>query len=399
MQKFVARYTKDGLTRSVHFDKSVFDQAKAEAYLNSKGIKNFFFFFEPNPPQEIGENSMLLSGEVGFDITFDIITPLLDQGKEIVLDTFGGNNWEALKIHDHIKALGTNPSIGILGSCMSAGMQILLATENRWMTENSRGLIHNPWAMDVGDDEVFRNGADMLEKEKLQIANIYSKVSGKSLDEILVLMKKETILTASEMLALNFVKSVKGENFNKKVVTNTDSKMNEENKKKLGTIENMLNKVFNKLFPPKNIVLQDVNGVELDFGSAIETPEQIQVGSTATVGGSPAEGEYVMPDGTTYVFETGAITEIRMPETTDPLAQENAQLKEQIAELESQLQNSVDKVQSLNGELESMRNEFKQVKDAFTAFKNEFSKEEPTLQEPPKTDEPVKKFSFKIKKN
>lgn len=392
MNKFCARYEVNGIRRSFHFDKSVFTQETATEWLNAKGIKNFFFFFEPTAPKMIDETRVLLSGEVGFDITLPVVTDLLNQNLEIILDTFGGDSWEALKIYDHIKALGKNPSIGILGSCMSAGMQILLATENRWMTENSRGLIHNPWAYEVGDDQTMANAAKSLEREKLQIANIYSKVSERPIDDILELMKKEQILSSDQMLELNFVTAVKGENFN--IIKKRENKMNNEAIQKIGVIEGMLNSIHRKLFPPKNIVLQDVNGVEIDFGNAIETPEQIQIGTTATVNGAPAQGAYIMADGTTYVFENGAVTEITKPEEVDPMTEENATLKEEVANLKNQLQNSVNEANALKTEYQNLKDEFVKIQSAFNSFKAEYSKDKAD-QNKPTEETKTKKFTFK----
>jgi len=393
MNRFIAKYVENGIHKSVHFDKTVFDKEKAEAWLKSKGIQNFFFFFEPKEPVMISETKALLSGDIGFDITFSNVAKFINNGVEIILDTMGGDSWEALKIHDHIKALGTNPSIGVMGSCMSAGMQILLSTENRWMTENSRGLIHNPWAVVAGDDAAMELGAVRLEKEKLQIANIYSKVSGKPLNEILELMKKEIALNATEMLGLKFVNAVKGDSFNNLVTNQNDETMNAEHQKKLGTIETLVNNLYKKLFPPKNILLQDVNGVELDFGSTIETPEQIQVGTTATVGGQPAQGEYTMPDGVVYVFEAGAITEIKPAMAID----ETAQLSTEIVDLKNKLQNANTEITSLRSENATIKNEFVKIQSAFNSFKNEFSTEAPDHNPLVEGGQPVKKFTYKKK--
>ncbi len=53
----------------------------------------------------------------------------------------------------------------------------------------------------------------------------------------------------------------------------------------------------------------------------------------ATVNGAAAEGEYVMPDGQTYVFEGGTLTEIKPAEEDETEA-----LKQRITELETELE-------------------------------------------------------------
>lgn len=292
MDIFIARYIQNGISKSVAFNKFYFDQNKAEAWLNSKNIQNFIFFFEPNEPEEFGENAILFKGDVGFDITSDKILPYVKSGKEIILDTFGGDLFEGWKIYDSIKLLNLNPSIGVIGSCASSGMQILLSTENRWVSENSRTLIHNPWTYEAGDDEKMKRTAGQLEQDKMQLANLYSSVSGKPIEEVLSLMKEEIFLNAKQSLELNFAKEIKT-TVNYKQLENMT---NDEVVEKLNGFEKMLNKVLN-FFKPKNLVIQDVNGTELDFGESIQTVEQIVVGVTATANGTAASGEYVMEAG------------------------------------------------------------------------------------------------------
>ena len=107
------------------------------------------------------------------------------------------------------------------------------------------------------------------------------------------------------------------------------------------------------LVKPKNLIVQDVNGNELDFGESVQTPEQIAVGATATVGGNPANGDYAMPDGTVYVFENGTLTEIKAPESEedmDALKTENETLK---------------------AENEALKTENNSVKEEYNKFKND----------------------------
>jgi ATP-dependent protease ClpP protease subunit len=362
---------------------------KAKKWLNNNGIKNFFFFFEPNPPKEMGKNSILFKGEVGFDITMNNLLPYIEEGKDIILDTYGGDLIESLKIYDAVKGLELTPSIGILGTCASAGMQILLSAppEKRWISPNSRGLIHNPFTCMCGDDEIFNRTAKQLEEEKHNIAQIYADESGQTLDEILALMKKEVMLNSAEMQRMNFANIKKWNNSNvpKQEESLNNDNMTENESKQLNGIENMIKGLIDTIknrFSSNdplihNIVLQDVNGVEIDFGDEIETSEQIAVGSTATVDGSPAEGEYTLNDGTVYVFEGGEITEIKEPEgdestdnNVEELQEEVNNLTEEKTELQNKLTASETKVKDLEAEAERVKNEFmaelKKVQNEFT---------------------------------
>ena len=82
---------------------------------------------------------------------------------------------------------------------------------------------------------------------------------------------------------------------------------------------------------PKMIVLTATTGEALDFGE-IMTEEEIAVGVKATIDGQPAEGSFTMPDGKTFVFAGGELTEIVEPVDAEQLKSENDELKAKISE-------------------------------------------------------------------
>jgi ATP-dependent protease ClpP protease subunit len=401
MEKFIARYAdKNGIKKSLCFDKSKFNEQQAKEYLAEKGIKNFLFFFEPNPPTPFGENGIHFEGEIGFDITMNNLLPYIEAGNEIIIDSFGGDLFEGWKIHDAIKLTGKNPSITVLGTCASSAVQILLSTENRKMTGQSRLLIHNPWMWEVGDDEVMQRAAIELKNEKTRLAKFYAEISGKPIEEILDTMKQERFMHIDECIAMNFVKGESNINENQ-------TEMNAEQEAKLNSIgsgiENLANTIKNLFIKPKNVVVQDVDGNEIDFGEDAETVEQIAIGDTATVNGEPANGEYVLQDDTVYVFENGTLTEIRMPEETDEnaemeqLRQENEALKQE----NEQLKNSLTEKESLYNDLKSnsekVQDEFTKLSNDFTEFKGRFSNEKEEIKSP--EDEKPEKKGFKFNKS
>lgn len=408
MNKFLAKYvSQKGVHKSIIFDKTSFNQDDATKYLSEKGIKNFLFSFEPNEPKPFGENSMLFSGEIGFDITSHNLMPCIEEGKGIILDSVGGDLWESWKIHDSIKALRLDPQIGVIGTCASAAVQILLATENRWISPNSRGLVHEAWNCTCGNASDLLHSAESLEKENVRVANLYAQISQRSYIEIRALMKEERMLDADEMLSFNFAKSKTAKFGDVETIETIENKKNEEmtneEKEQVKGIGEKVNALWNKLFPstPKNIVIQDVNGTEIDFGETVETAEQIAVGDAATIEGVPAEGEYVLEDGTVYVFEAGALVTITPPEEEgdtgelEALRTENDALRTENDALKVESQNAVTSQNEVRAQLEE---EVREIKTAFDTFKNKFSDEKPEINVPEKEgrksgEKPT--FSFK----
>jgi chromosome segregation ATPase len=126
--------------------------------------------------------------------------------------------------------------------------------------------------------------------------------------------------------------------------------------------------------------------MEIDFGDEIETAEQIAVGATATVDGSPASGDYVLPSGEVYVFESGSLTEIKPVEEegeeneeVEALKAENEQLKEQIADVQNKLDTVTNEKNELDTKFSDVSSNFDSIKNEFEAFKGKFSNEKPEV--------------------
>ena len=392
---FLAKYNQNGITRTVVFNREKYSKEDAEKWLNAHDIKNFFFFFEPIPPQPFDDETMLFRGEVGFDITADSIMEQVNAGKNIIIDSGGGSHFEGLKIYDSIKLSGKNPTIGVIGVCASAAFDILMAGEKRWVSENSRGLIHNPWTFAEGDDAAFFAIANDLKTEKEQLANLYSKITGQEVETLLRLMAEERFMTPDEMLNLGFIHEIK--TFTKPKIDNEMTEKEKELTEKVGKMEAFVNGLKN-LFAGKPeikaLTVQDANGIEIDFPD-IEEESQIAVGIAATVDGAPASGSYVvgtgMHEGKTLVFENGSLVEIIEPETNEEmeaLKAENSALKEQLEVANKTLKDFKAKAEKDIKALSAQVSEFKSMVTGG---------DEPTNQDPP-AEPPTSKKGFTYKK-
>jgi SMC interacting uncharacterized protein involved in chromosome segregation len=102
-------------------------------------------------------------------------------------------------------------------------------------------------------------------------------------------------------------------------------------------LETKIEALFKKHSKIVNLMVADAAGKNLDFGTQIETPEQIAVGMTAVYeDGTKPMGDVVMPDGKTLVFdESGIITEIKEAEG-DPLEVEIEALEAEIEALKTE---------------------------------------------------------------
>lgn len=413
MKRFKATYVKDNEQCVRLFSSDVYDKDKASEELKAEGIQNFFLDMDPIEPRMLSEDSVLFTGEVGLDITLETMEPFLKAGNKIYLDSFGGDLFAGLQIHDAIKELYPNAIIGVLGSCASAATVIFCAAklENRSMSDNSRFLIHNALTLTFGNHNDFRLTADMLEKESNNIINnIYVPATGRSFEELKNIMDNEIFLTKSEVMALNFIAGAEDTN-------NNIDMTNKQVEETLNSINATLNAIKNKVgLSVKAIVLSDVNGVELDF-SDLKEESEIIAGVSLTANGEAANGEYVMPSGVKYVCEKGVLNEIIEPEeeeveevesseeevekSPEELKAEIEELKAEIERLKAELEGKDSEVEELKVENVDVTNKVNDLNKVVNELKNKFPALEgngiSSAAEIKNKKETKKKFSYKKK--
>ena len=355
-----------------------FDKAKAEKYVIDSGIQNVTVQAKPNEPEELPNGSIMFSGIVGYDITLESIKPYLNKGVDIVTDSIGGSLFEAYRIKDYIKTIAPETVIGVVGYCASAATIILLGAkkENRWSSENSRFLIHYPTNKSVGDASTLLADAIELKKEEDEIVSMYSVEFGLPTEEIRSIMSPEKIMNPKEALLLGLIGEIKGGSVDplpvdKPKIENVEMTEAQVNGF-MDKIADGFAKVMN-LIKPKAIVLQDVNGVELDFGPDVISEEQVVVGVTGvTANGEQANDTYTFASGKVVVIEAGTVTAVTIPEeetdaVVEQLQTENALLKQEIVNLKAENSTLAKANSDVNAAATKAFNDF-------TAFKNQFSK-------------------------
>ena len=304
-----------------------------------------------------------LTGIVGDQITLQNVIDIVESGEtELMLTTDGGNFFEGVAIRDYLKSTNKIKSIGCLGLVASAGTLIMQGVKDRWATPASKFLIHGVQGYAEGGAKEVQEVADSLRRLSNDEALNYSLISGKSIEDIKIIMDEERILYADEALSLKLINRISN-------LENFMSKKEEQ----VNLLTTLLNKMKSVLFT--NLVLQSVDGTELDFGEGVESIEQVVVGVPCS-----QNGEFVLTDGRTIIVEGNVITEVI--EATDTASEEMAQLKAENEELKAQLEATNLKV----SELTNKRDEFVNLTKEFETFKNQFSNHVPDVISVPKVD-------------
>lgn len=159
-------------------------------------------------------------GSMGYSKQF-IRSQLLNNKKNQVivkLSSLGGSVDHALSIFDQFKEHG-NVTVELSAFVASAATLLSLGAKNIRMNENSFYLIHKPmsWVDEwntMNEDDI-ESLIEKLEKQKkelatvtLQMTRMYVKKTGKTIEEVINLMKQDTWLNAEEALRWGFVDEI-----------------------------------------------------------------------------------------------------------------------------------------------------------------------------------------------
>lgn len=290
----------------------------------------------------------------------------------------GGMVTEGFAIHDFLKSQGKKIITKIDGVCASIATVVLLAGEERIGTENAKPLIHNPWGMVGGESKDVKKYAEELEELEDEIAEFYAKKTKLSKEEALELMRVETQFTADEALANGLLTKIDSvmravalynPNKNKKMAETAKK----ENKKKKKEVKGIVNTILKELgIGKKNAkVVTDSTGVEIDFYE-LEDGATEAVGDKANIEGKAASGEYVMPSGQTYVFESGELKEIKEESGGDDDSDE-------VQDLKDQLQAEQAKVAKLKKKNKALKNDISEKEEKLKSISKQMKKLEKNL--------------------
>jgi ATP-dependent Clp protease protease subunit len=133
----------------------------------------------------------------------DFVMRLKDIGDKPVnirINSPGGDVFEGLAIYNAMKAHGGPVRCTVDGLAASIASIIAMGGKSCSMADQSMMMIHNPFCVTVGDSEELRKTADLLDKVKGQMVDIYVEKSGMGKRECAAMMDEESWLTAKECM-------------------------------------------------------------------------------------------------------------------------------------------------------------------------------------------------------
>lgn len=148
---------------------------------------------------------------VGAAYIIDTTTQLMQDGVTeflVRINSPGGCVFEGLAIYNHLKTLSVPVTIQIDGGAHSIASIIAMAGTKVTAMEASLMMIHDPWSFIAGNSNDLRKVADILDKHRDTLADIYALKTGKGVDEIKSLMTNETWMSAQEALDNGFIDEI-----------------------------------------------------------------------------------------------------------------------------------------------------------------------------------------------
>lgn len=122
----------------------------------------------------------------------------------------GGDVFEARAISSQLKQFGGKVVAYIDGLAASAATTIAMAADEVVISDGSFFMIHNAWAMAIGNKVDMTEMATLLDKIDGAIVNDYTGKTGKSIDEVKAWMDAETWFTAQEAVDIGFADRMAG---------------------------------------------------------------------------------------------------------------------------------------------------------------------------------------------
>lgn len=126
----------------------------------------------------------------------------------VKINSLGGSVFTAQAIVSMLKRHKATVTVYIDGIAASAASMIAMAGDKIIMPNNAMMMIHNPLTIAWGNAEEMRETADLLDKIREPMINLYKDKTGLDAEKIIELLDAETWMTAHEAVAYGFADEV-----------------------------------------------------------------------------------------------------------------------------------------------------------------------------------------------
>lgn len=191
---------------------------------------------------------------------------------EVEINSGGGSVFEAVEIYTALKSFKGTVIVRVVGLAASAASLIMMAGKIIEMTPSGQVMIHNASNRAEGDHQVMGDNTAFLQGVDQSIMAAYTQRTGKTAEELTILMDKTTWMTAKQALANNFIDKIMFENEQVEAVASANEHPILEN----GMLPKaVIDKMRNQIMKDKAFA-QVVNAVNPDEDKEKEEPEEVE---------------------------------------------------------------------------------------------------------------------------
>jgi len=162
-------------------------------------------------PVEVTIFDFIGAGGVSASDMVSALGELKGKNLQVRVNSPGGDVFDGIAIYNALRKHDGTVNVVVDGLAASAASLIAMSGEMITMSQGAMMMIHDAWAMTLGNADDHSAMADTLNKVSGELAGIYSERTGISSRGVRRLMLAETWLTAQEAKAQGFADVVEGE--------------------------------------------------------------------------------------------------------------------------------------------------------------------------------------------
>ncbi|OAB78774.1 Clp protease ClpP [Cochleicola gelatinilyticus] len=336
---------------------------------------------------------IFIEGEIGVDVELiDVVRQYKSFSNptelEVIVNSPGGYVNVGKSIFQYLKNLQLPVTTIAKGMCASIASYIFFAGDSRKIYEDAEIMIHLPSGGVSGTAQNIEDYSKEMRALESELAEFYMPFFNLDKETVYSLLEQESWINSDAAMDMGIVDTII---IPLKAVAKFDNK-NIDKKENMNKNEKTLFKAIKDYFTgtiePKNLMVQDANGDEINFPelSADEVPvvrDGETAGSKAVDGeGKPIEGERTATNGDVWKFEAGELVEIVKAETEEEVTEEATE--EETVDVVETEEETVDVEQVINtiidgvtARLEGQFNDqFKTINTEITSIKKNVGSDE-----------------------